>query len=224
MSFQDYVDELENSKGRPSYRNIAMIGAAVILVIGLIAVCFGYMNSAEASSVNVVSSEDPAEGFGDSGDDDEPIAQICVYITGEVVDPGVVYLDEGSRVSDAIEACGGMTPQASKASLNLARVLQDGEQIDVISVEQATIAQSASASASPSASASSSSSGTNGVVNINTADATELQTLSGIGESKAKKIIDYREKNGAFRSIEDLSNVSGIGEKTVENLREYICV
>ncbi len=223
MSFQDYVDELENSKGRPSYRNIAMIGAAVILVIGLIAVCFGYMNSAEASSVNVVSSEDPAEGSGDSGDDDEPTAQICVYITGEVEDPGVVYLDEGSRVSDAIETCGGMTSQASKESLNLARVLQDGEQIDVISIEAAA-AQADPVSVSPSASTASSSSGANGVVNINTADATELQTLSGIGESKAKKIIDYREKNGAFRSIEDLSNVSGIGEKTVENLREYICV
>ncbi len=222
MSFQDYVDELENSKGRPSYRNIAMIGAAVILVIGLIAVCFGYMNSAEASSVNVVSSEDPAEGIDDASDD-EPTAQICVYITGEVEDPGVVYLDEGSRVSDAIEACGGMTSQASRESLNLARVLQDGEQIDVISIEAAA-AQADPVSVSPSASTASSSSGENGVVNINTADATELQTLSGIGESKARKIIDYREKNGAFRSIEDLSNVSGIGEKTVENLREYICV
>ncbi|WP_165060255.1 helix-hairpin-helix domain-containing protein [Adlercreutzia sp. ZJ154] len=61
-------------------------------------------------------------------------------------------------------------------------------------------------------------------VNINTADAAQLQTISGIGESKAKKIIAYRESNGKFKSVEDLTNVSGIGEKTLESIRDQICV
>lgn len=228
MSFQDYVDELDKSEARPNYRNIALVGAAIVLVIGVVFALMGYLNSAEASSFEVTKADDAAER---SDDGMEPVtesapAQVCVYVTGHVVHPGVVYLDEGSRVADAIEACGGMTDDASAESLNLARIVVDGEQIQVQSVAEMEAASQPVASSGSSAPVASgpSSQVASGKVNINTADSSQLQTLSGVGESKAKKIIDYRETNGPFKSIEDLANVSGIGEKTVENLREYICI
>ena len=83
---------------------------------------------------------------------------------------------------------------------------------------------SANSSTDSSASSGGSASSNNGKVNINTADATGLQQISGIGPSKAQKIIAYREQNGKFKSIEDLTNVSGIGEKTLESIRDQICV
>lgn len=236
MSFQDYVDELDKSEARPNYRNIALVGAAIVLVIGVVFALMGYLNSAEASSFEVTKADDAAERSDDGMESvAEPASvQVCVYVTGHVVHPGVVYLDEGSRVADAIEACGGMTDDASAESLNLARIVADGEQIQVQSVAEMEAASqtvvpsgsSASVASGPSSQVASgpSSQVASGKVNINTADSSQLQTLSGVGESKAKKIIDYREANGPFKSIEDLANVSGIGEKTVENLREYICI
>lgn len=228
MSFQDYVDELDKSEARPNYRNIALVGAAIVLVIGVVFALMGYLNSAEASLFEVTKADDAAERSDDgmvSVAEPAP-AQVCVYVTGHVVHPGVVYLDEGSRVADAIEACGGMTDDASAESLNLARIVVDGERIQVQSVAEMETASQTVASSGSSAPVASgpSSQVASGKVNINTADSSQLQTLSGVGESKAKKIIDYREANGPFKSIEDLANVSGIGEKTVENLREYICI
>ncbi len=228
MSFQDYVDELDRNEKKPNYRNIAMIGAAVILVVGLGFALMGYLNSAEASSFEVVREDQDAEqinGEADSETESAP-SQICVYVTGHVANPDIVYLDEGARVADAIEACGGMTEAASIESLNLARVVVDGEQIQVQSAEELKAANDAAASSASSApaGADASSQAASGKVNINTAESSELQTLSGVGESKAKKIIDYRQTNGSFKSIEDLANVSGIGEKTVESLRDSICI
>ncbi len=221
MSFQDYVDELDRNEKKPNYRNIAMIGAAVILVVGLGFALMGYLNSAEASSFEVVREDQDAEqidGEADSETESAP-SQICVYVTGHVANPGIVYLDEGARVADATEA-------ASIESLNLARVVVDGEQIQVQSAEELKAANDAAASSASSApaGADASSQAASGKVNINTAESSELQTLSGVGESKAKKIIDYRQTNGPFKSIEDLANVSGIGEKTVESLRDSICI
>ncbi len=228
MSFQDYVDELDRNEKKPNYRNIAMMGAAVILVVGLGFALMGYLNSAEASSFEVVREDQEAEQIDGEADSETKSApsQICVYVTGHVANPGIVYLDEGARVADAIEACGGMTEAASIESLNLARVVVDGEQIQVQSAEELKAANDAAASSASSApaGADASSQAASGKVNINTAESSELQTLSGVGESKAKKIIDYRQTNGPFKSIEDLANVSGIGEKTVESLRDSICI
>lgn len=227
MSFQDYVDEIDRNENKPNYRNIAMISAAAILVIGIVFAVMGYLSSAEASSFEVVKEDETAKQVDDSSTSptEATAAQVCVYVTGHVAHPGIVYLDEGSRVADAIEACGGMTEAASIDSLNLARVVVDGEQIQVQSAEELKAAnEAATSSPSVASAAGSSSQAASGKVNINTADSSQLQTLSGVGESKANKIIDYRETNGPFKSIDDLANVSGIGEKTVESLRDSICI
>ena len=139
---------------------------------------------------------------------------IKVYLTGQVKSPGVLTLSEGARVEDAIKLAGGTLPDADLDHINMARKLKDEGMYHVPAVGEE---QSGNVDLSAS-------SGMDGdaKVNINEADQAQLETLNGIGPSKAQKIIQYREKNGDFQSIEELMNVSGIGEKTFEGLREQI--
>ena len=145
-------------------------------------------------------------------------------IGGAVNAPMLVELPEGSRVEDAIIAAGGLAEDADLSSINRAEFLEDGEKIyipalvkdangDVISSEELTSQGAAFSVAGSSA---------NGKVNINTADSTTLQTLNGVGPATAQKIIDYRTSNGRFIEAEDLKNVSGIGDKTYEKLKDFI--
>ena len=153
-------------------------------------------------------------------EDEKDNTKIKVYITGEVKNQGVIELEEGDRIADAIEKAGGQTEQASLKNVNLAYQLEDGQKIyipnindtetEIIDdgasgvVDDATIKQT--------------------VVNINKADEKELQSLNGIGESLATSIVQYRKENGKFETIEDLKNVPGIGDSKFENIKEYIKV
>lgn len=150
--------------------------------------------------------------------DDQSTNSVYVHVLGCVANPGLYELQADARVADAIESAGGFTDQAAQESVNLAAHVSDGEQIRISSREEALQAGSSVSSAAGDAAAALSS----GKVNINTASAEELQTLSGIGQSTAAKIVGYRQKNGSFASIDDLKNVSGIGDKRLESLRPYI--
>ncbi|MFR7755764.1 MAG: helix-hairpin-helix domain-containing protein, partial [Bacteroidales bacterium] len=135
-------------------------------------------------------------------------------IEGAVAMPGLYTLPADSRVGDAIQAAGGLAADARPGAANLAQKLADGEQVVIPSqadAEQA--AQDTSSSAKK-----------GGKININTASATELQKLSGVGPALSERIVEYRESKGHFSSIEDLQNVSGIGETRFANLRDKICV
>ena len=150
-------------------------------------------------------------------------AEVYVDVDGAVVRPGVYRLKDGARVSQAIDSAGGLTAEADVTGLNRASKITDGQKIYVPTVgeQQATAAvggAESGADATPSAGSSS------GLVNINTASAAELQTLSGIGPSMAQSIIDERTKNGAFASVDDLMRVSGIGEKKLAKIKDCICV
>ena len=141
--------------------------------------------------------------------------QVVVHVAGAVASPGVVTLPAGSRVADALEAAGGATADADTDQLNLARILVDGEQVRVPHQ-----GEDASTWAAPPGPAQDAGTGTaSGLVNINTASATELQSLPGIGEALAQRIVDYREANGPFTSIDELTEVSGIGPAKLEALR-----
>ena len=148
---------------------------------------------------------------------DTPIVEktIFVHVEGAVAAPGLLELSEGSRVYDAIQAAGGFAEDARHDAVNLARVLTDGEQIVVPSIQTDGGSDAASA-ASPGTTA--------GKVNINTADAATLDTLPGIGASTAAKIVADREANGPFKTIEDLKRVSGIGDKKFSQLEGCITV
>lgn len=155
----------------------------------------------------------------------EEVVEIAVHITGEVKKQGLIYLKEGSRVADAIEKAGGETKNADLSQINLAYVLQDGQKIYVPNKNE-KISQYITGN-----------SGNNGTeennninskedkkVNINTANQSELDSLPGIGPSIAQKIIDYREENGNFKTIEELQNVKGIGDAKYEEIKDRVTV
>jgi len=143
---------------------------------------------------------------------------IVIQVTGAVPRPGVYALAQGSRVQDAISAAGGFLIDADKTGINLARALEDGEQLDIPSSDGSSpvIEDTPTALVLSGAEAD--------LININTASSTELDTLPGIGPTTAQKIIDYRTQNGPFVSIEDIINVSGIGPGTYEKLKDKITV
>ena len=140
---------------------------------------------------------------------------IVVHIIGEINKPGIVELEEGARVIDAIKKAGGTTEKADLAQINLAYILKDGQKIYIPNTEDndkkieyntANIENNIKEEK----------------ININTADEDELQRLPGVGASTATKIIKYREENGSFRRIEDIQNVKGIGEAKYNDLKEQI--
>lgn len=154
---------------------------------------------------------------------------IIVHITGEIINDGIIEIEEGSRIADVIEEAGGITEEADLSKVNLAYQVSDGQKIYIpnINEKENEIQNSIEEYITNEA-------GDNIIiegkeissekVNINTATQTELETLNGIGPSTALKIINYRNENGKFETIEDLKNVPGIGEQKFENIKEGICV
>jgi competence protein ComEA len=144
---------------------------------------------------------------------------VIVYITGAVPRPGVYALPEGSRVQDAIAAAGGFLAEAQRTDINLAAFLIDGEKLDIPFVEGGSPVLP-----TPVQNVENPFSSSNELIDINTASSQELETLPGIGPTTAQKIIEYREQNGAFVSIEDIINVSGIGPGIYERIKDLITV
>ncbi|ADP33154.1 helix-hairpin-helix domain-containing protein [Bacillus atrophaeus] len=144
--------------------------------------------------------------------------KIIIDIKGAVKHPGVYELKTGDRVSQAIEKAGGINSEADEKQVNLAELLQDGTVVYIPSEgEEPTQSTTANASVQNGA-------GKEALVNINTASLEELQAISGVGPSKAEAIIAYREENGKFQAVEDITNVSGIGEKSFEKIKSAITV
>ncbi|HFU4012793.1 TPA: helix-hairpin-helix domain-containing protein [Streptococcus suis] len=146
--------------------------------------------------------------------------QLVVDVKGAVAKPGLYTLEADARVNDAVEAAGGLTSQADPKSINLAQKLSDEAVVYVASKDE-NISVVASTTAS---SAMSQEEKNTSLVNLNTATEADLQTISGIGAKRATDIIAYREANGGFKSVDDLNNVSGIGDKTMESIRPYVTV
>ncbi|HEM6310318.1 TPA: helix-hairpin-helix domain-containing protein [Streptococcus suis] len=145
---------------------------------------------------------------------------LVVDVKGAVAKPGLYTLEAGARVNDAVEAAGGLTSQANPKSINLAQKLSDEAVVYVASKDE-NISVVASTTAS---SAMSQEEKSTSLVNLNTATEADLQTISGIGAKRAADIVAYREANGGFKSVDDLNNVSGIGDKTMESIRPYVTV
>lgn len=154
--------------------------------------------------------------------------KVVVHVIGEVNNPGVVTLPEGSRIIDAINKAGGKTEEADLSKINLAFIVEDGTQIYIPRInENLNEINLISDGAGIGVIINDSNLEENELevkVNINTANKEKLETLPGIGETTAQKIIDYREANGKFKTIEDIKNVSGIGEAKYESLKDKITV
>ncbi|HEM3121942.1 TPA: helix-hairpin-helix domain-containing protein [Streptococcus suis] len=150
----------------------------------------------------------------------EESSQLVVDVKGAVAKPGLYTLAADARVNDAVEAAGGLTSQADPKSINLAQKLSDEAVVYVASKDENISVVTSTATSS----AMSQEEKNTSLVNLNTATEADLQTISGIGAKRAADIIAYREANGGFKSVDDLNNVSGIGDKTMESIRPYVTV
>ena len=209
---------------------VAML-VVIAMASGLAMASFGD-RSGNVSFERVEDSGSSVEpGSGDLSDDESEESsskasaetEVYVDVDGAVASPGVYRLKDGARVSQAIDAAGGLTAEADVTGLNRASKVTDGQKIYVPTVgeQQAALAAGGTEGGAVTVSGAGTSSG---LVNINTASAAELQTLSGIGPSMAQAIIDERTQNGAFASVDDLMRVSGIGEKKLSKIKDCICV
>lgn len=196
-------------KGGNILQNIStkmkIVIAVVVVIIATTVGIYMYKQTQE-NTVSYYDNEEQSE--------ETHISQITVHITGAINNPGVVVLEEGSRIVDALEAAGGETDEADVNRLNLAYVLEDGEKLYIPSKneeEQEYITQGKDNMSKGQSK-----------ININVAQIEELITLPGVGEATANKIIEYRKENGKFQKIEDLKNVPGIGDSKFENIKTMI--
>lgn len=181
-------------------KNKGYIICFLIIILSVISIVFQDLDRKNTIKIN------NEEMAGESG-------KIGVYVTGAVKNPGVYYLDRNSRLYQLLDICGGIQENADISKLNLALKLNDSDKIDVpIKKEESSENSDFQEDIEE-----------NNKININEAGVEELKTLTGIGESTAKKIIDYRNKN-KFESIEDIMNVPGIGESKFNNIKDDICV
>ncbi len=203
----ELADLLPATRPIPSRRVLLLIGALVLAaVIGLL--LLRYLNAppqttAEAPAPIATSTAGPTAGRAGA---------VTVHIVGEVARPGVVELAAGARVAEALRACGGMTKKADEASINQARILVDGEQIVVTPRGSPPTGRAENSAVSGTQN--------NSSVDINKAGAAELEALPGIGPVTAAAIVAHREEHGPFTSVDQLTEVSGIGQKTVEGLKD----
>ena len=194
---------------------VLLLSMGLILCVGILSGCdqedevaFFSESATEYQEKEIMMEEIPediSEEIGEPG-------EILVYICGAVNEPGVIALPEGSRMNDAVLAAGGFLENAAVTGVNLAEKLRDEQMIVVLTQEEFNAREEGVSRAEDT------------LVNLNTADISDLCSLPGIGESKAREIITYREKNGAFRKKEDIMQVTGIKENLYRKICDLISV
>jgi competence protein ComEA len=188
----------------------SFFAVAAVIAIGLFLLLTREDGGAELHEVNdtQVKEDLPA-----AESDAAPEMEVIVDVKGEVGKPGVYEMPSDARVHEVIEEAGGFTNEADGSQVNLAQRLQD--EMIIIVPKTGEEGGAATGISEP---------GNEGKVRINIADQAEIETLNGIGPSKAEAIIQYREENGQFQTVEDLLDISGIGEKTLDNFVDDIIV
>ncbi len=191
---------------------IAFIAIIICIVIVIYILSLNQQNFNNYEDLEITETEEIAE-------EPEEKEKIKVHIAGSVVSEGIVELEEGARVADAIDQAGGTTADANMDQVNLAYKVQDGQKIYIpnINEEEYEITEDMEGIQNIYETNSD-------IININTATQTELELLPGIGPSTASKIIKYREENGEFKTIDDIKNVSGIGDAKFESIKDQITV
>ena len=177
------------------------------VTITLIAVAaFGtYVFSSGLGQDNTVKISKPSEPNEQSSNIESP--KIYVHVAGSVKSPGIYQLDSGTRVYDAVLAAGGFTDKANQASVNMARALNDGEQLVVSSESSGAVYEGALSST---------------LISLNQASSSQLEDLPGVGPALAGRIVDWRTANGGFKAKEDLLNVAGIGDKLFASVKDLV--
>lgn len=191
--------------GAAAPARLALVGLAV--AAGVAGVWLG-LRSPEPVPVAIQAASSPGRTIDQPGD---AATRALVHVSGAVVNPGLVTIHEGDRVADAIAAAGGVLASADLSAINLAGPITDGQQIVVPVVGGRSQGGTGGGS-------------DDGLVHLNTATATEIERLPGVGEVLAGRIVAYREANGPFQTLEDLLDIPGIGERKLEGFREAAAV
>lgn len=205
---------------------------ASIIIISIFAILFIYIykNLYEADNIEELdinnTNEIEVKETEEKIDIKSAKEKVVIHIIGEVNNPGVVTLDEGSRIIDAINSAGGKTEEADLSKINLAYIVEDGTQIYIPRInENLNSVEIISSEAGKGVIIDNDTLNNTEInVNINTANKEKLMTLPGVGETTAQKIIEYRKQNGKFKNIEELKNVNGIGESKYNTLKDKITV
>jgi len=205
---------------------LGIIGGVIAIIVGIY-LYSTYQSAEDEVFIEELQFENTIEETGVIEDEEK----IIIHISGAVVNEGIVKMSQGDRIADVIETAGGLKENASLKNVNLAYMVEDGQKIYIPTVEEEELGQDETKEYLIIESGNNSSINSLGfdeggdlMVNLNKATQTELEELPGIGTATALKIINYREENGNFKTIEDIKNVNGIGDAKFNNIKEFICV
>ena len=222
MDWENVSVKLKSLSRRAGLARVTLPVLACIVVACIVLVVLALVRFVPTETSASQDFEAPAQAEEQAASEkDSDVRQVGVDVEGAVASPGLYLVSADARVNDAVAAAGGMTSDADRQRVNLAQKVEDGMQVYVPSREEAPAATGTTTTGAGQASSSGAS---KGKVNLNTASAEELQTLSGIGPSLSQRIIDYRQANGPFKSVEDLRKVSGIGDTRFKSLKDLVCV
>ena len=206
---------LRGARTDPGRRGAAALIAAALIAAVVVAGA-AWHGRPRPEPIGPVAVDAPPGAPTSSGGPSASAASLVVAVTGQVRRPGVVTVPAGSRVIDAVKAAGGSLPGADLAMLNLARKLADGELVSV--------GVPAPAGLAPAGAPAGAGAGGSTVVDLNTATLADLDTLPGVGPVLAQRILDWRTEHGRFDSVDQLGDVSGIGESRLAQLRDLVRV
>ena len=232
---------MEKIKNNKKVLILVMIGVFVVGIIGFVCLKNNKEEVVDVESFEVERTGDVEKTNQDSQviqenqsktEAESPSSQnqIYIHIIGEVNNQGIIILEKGQRIVDAIEKAGGITKKADLSKVNLAYVLSDGQKVRIPSVDDKENVEYVTQNSGNNTLIEGVNQGANninlggGKVNINTATQTELETLTGIGPSLAARIIEYRGQNGKFKKVEELRNVKGIGQSKYDGIKEEVVV
>lgn len=222
MDWENVSVKLKSLSRRAGLARVPLPVLACIVVACIVLVVLALVRFVPTETSASQDFEAPAQAEEQAASEqDSDVRQVGVDVEGAVASPGLYLVSADARVNDAVAAAGGMTSDADRQRVNLAQKVEDGMQVYVPSREEVPAATGTTTTGAGQASSSGAS---KGKVNLNTASAEELQTLSGIGPSLSQRIIDYRQANGPFKSVDDLRKVSGIGDTRFKSLKDLVCV
>jgi competence protein ComEA len=210
LGLTDSSDFFEPQSRKNNVRLKVAAGAATIA--GIAIVMISVLTSAVVSGANevVIPRELEASSTAQTPQEITQIGSVLVHVVGEVNIPGMYELPQNSRLIDAVMAAGGLAANAGECGVNLARYVKDGEQINIPASQDGCNPQPGNVSGQP--------------VSLNQGTAEQIDTLPGIGPTLAQRIVQWRESNGGFNSIEQLNDVSGIGDKLYAGIKDLVAL
>lgn len=202
---------------KTNYKQIIIISVLLVVIIAGIFIYLYQNHSTDYSFLEI------SESTVNSEVSNVLEEKIVIHIAGQVANPGIVELKDGARIVEAIEAAGGVTSDANLEKINLAYILEDGMKVYIPSIADED--ENNYVTTGSSGVSSNSSNATQTLkININTASVDDFSKIPGIGSSIASRIVEYRKENGKFSTVEDIKNVSGIGDAKFNNIKSYIYV